>query len=250
MRGARGRAADDGDDGGQDAGHGSGELPGHFPPRPDPGTPAMPFAEAGGSMRTKAWYLSRQGRYVRRPWWIIRARQRWSSGHWRSAREGMCRRRALIRKVRYSLCSGMLTGVPQITLARTQAPCPYCEKPDLVKGVELRDIKPICHEYISQGGMCGGSLSVPQAPPVSSSIPYQPGGHEERPAAPPARSGSSTWHRLPPDGVDGNHLLGHGSTSASAAVGRSAALICPCISSTTLVAVSAPLLHASMTACA
>lgn len=53
-----------------------------------------------------------------------------------------------------------------------------------------------------------------------------------------------------PDGVDGDHLLGHGSTSASADAGRSAALICPCISSTTLVAVSAPLFHAAMTACA
>src|SRR5580704_17965145 len=53
-----------------------------------------------------------------------------------------------------------------------------------------------------------------------------------------------------PDLVDDGRLPGHVSTSASVPAGRSTAVICPCRSSTALVAVSAPFLHASMTACA
>jgi len=53
-----------------------------------------------------------------------------------------------------------------------------------------------------------------------------------------------------PNLVDDSRQLSHGSTSASMSAGRSAAVICPCMSSTALVAVIAPFLHAAMTACA
>jgi diadenosine tetraphosphate (Ap4A) HIT family hydrolase len=53
-----------------------------------------------------------------------------------------------------------------------------------------------------------------------------------------------------PDRGDDGRLLGHGSTSAPTPTGRSARVICPCISSTALVAVIRPCLQASTTACA
>jgi transposase len=53
-----------------------------------------------------------------------------------------------------------------------------------------------------------------------------------------------------PDLADRSRLLGHGSTSAPVPAGRSDSVICPCRSSTALAAVSAPFLHAAMTASA
>jgi len=141
-------------------------------------------------------------------------------------------------------------GFPQIAFAGTYAAHPDCEKPYLVKGVEVRDLEPITREHIAQDRVDGGSLA--QLLKHHLRCPAFFINQEISENVQPLRPGKvAQAHCVEnPDRGDGGCRFGHGARYASAPAGRSAAVICPCISSTALAAVSRPLLHASMTACA
>jgi hypothetical protein len=120
--------------------------------------------------------------------------------------------------------------------------------PDLVEGVELRDFKPVSRQDIVQRGVRGDSpahlLKHDLGRPAF--LLDQQVTKDVQPVRP---SEMTQVHSIEyPDLIDDSGLPSHGSTSASMPAGRSVAVICPCISSTALVAVIAPFLHAAMTA--
>jgi hypothetical protein len=122
--------------------------------------------------------------------------------------------------------------------------------PDLIQRVEFRDLKPVNCKDIIQLGMCGDALSdfLEHDSGRPAFFVNQQVAKHIQPFCPGEMAQAHGINY--PDLADRSRLLGHGSTSAPVPAGRSDSVICPCRSSTALAAVSAPFLHAAMTASA